>query len=643
MCGITGIYYFSCDDVVSERVLSDMAAAIHHRGPDDEGYYVNGSVGLANLRLSIIDITGGHQPIFNEDGSICVVYNGEIYNYKELRSELISKGHTFVTNSDTEVLVHGYEEYGPELLHKLNGMFAFAIWDEKARRLFLARDRAGIKPLHYAITGGTFVFGSEIKAILASGLITPQPNPFAIVDYFIKCKFFDNKTFFQDVHTLPAGHFVIVSPEGVDIMEYWHWQLSDEYSYGQADAKIIERTREVIVEAVRSQLISDVPLGSYLSGGIDSSIVSICAAHSVGPGFPTFSAVFDVIGFSGDESPYQNQIAQSIQARNYRCVIVAEDLLSAIQELLYYIDQPQAGISLAPLIMARFTRHHVKVVLTGHGGDEVFAGYNNVRVGHFWDAIMLSSNKLEQAINFLRSWDLLKEYNSHTQILYNLLMFGYYQHSIVRSFLKEVYSCKVRNIFESDFANLIGDYSPLDRVFHLLDKRATRSTLNRMLYVDLELWLPQLLMLEDKVCMAASLEARVPLLDNQVLEFATQIPISMRTRYGLMKWLLKEAFKSDLPREVIEHRKTGYAHPMEQLFRGRLKGLVQDILFDGRLYRRGIVRKSYVERVWREHQSGQRDRHWEIWQLLNLELWYRTFIDNPIPSIARGGSFGPHH
>ena len=636
MCGITGVYHWSSDRPVAEAMLRAMATAIRHRGPDDEGYYLNGRVGLANLRLSIIDLAGGHQPMFNEDRSLCVVHNGEIYNYMELKRELVSRGHKYVTNSDTEVLLHGYEEFGLELLRKLNGMFAFALWDEKSKKLLLARDRVGIKPLHYAVVDGTLVFGSEIKAILASGLIAAEPNPLAIIDYYTKYKFLDCKTFFQGINTLPAGHYMVVSPEGFYTGEYWCWHLSDEIIIRQDENEIIGRTREVISNAVRSQMISDVPLGSYLSGGIDSSIVSICAEGSCGVAVPTFSASFDVPGFAFDESAYQSAVAKSMKGQNYRRTIVAQDMLDAIQDLVFHTDQPQSGITLAPLVMARFTRQHVKVALTGQGGDELFAGYYPVRVGHFWDAMSLSENRIEGAVNFLRAWGLMREYSSAAQILYNVILFGYYQYRLVRSFIKEVYSRRLHDVFEPDFLARVGDYSTLDHVLDLLDKRPTRSILNRMLYLDLELWLPQILMVDDKESMAASLENRVPLLDNQVTDWVTQLPVNVRVRDGTMKRLLKESFKSDLPKEVIEHRKVGFAQPMNEWFRTDCRGFVQGILFDGRTCRRGIIRQSYVEHIWQEHLSGRKDREWEIWQLLNLELWYRTFIDRPTVMMPGG-------
>lgn len=620
MCGIAGIAQTHPDGAVDSATIHRMCEAIVHRGPDDEGIFVKAGVGLGMRRLSIIDLEGGHQPLFNEDKSIWIVFNGEIYNFPELRSLLLARGHRFSTHSDTEVIVHLYEEHGAECVQKLRGMFAFALYDERAGRLLLARDRVGKKPLHYALHGGMLLFASEMRAILA---VRPE---LAIVDHpaLLQYMYFgyipDPATAFRPIRKLPPGHLLEFEKGEVRIRQYW-----DFPQYGTHDPaneeELLEELEFRLAEAVRIRLIADVPLGAMLSGGMDSSTVVALMARATSQPVKTFSVGFRHADFN--EAPYARMVAQKFGTDHHE-LILEPDVLETVEMLTRHLEEPFGDSSMLPTyFISCLARKHVKVALSGDGGDEAFAGYERYRI-HLED----------RSYKWIPQWagPLYRDY-VHPLVPYRMpgrnLAYSislpwqkrYIEGVSFQSFQREM------GILSEDFVALDG--APLKSFEEYLDKAPAQDPLSRVLYLDSKTYLPgDILTKVDRMSMATSLEARVPMLDHVFLEWVTALKPKWKMRNGSQKFILKKlAERVGVPTEVLNRPKQGFALPLGQWMRNELKDLVQTTLLDRQTLNRRYFNANGLRRMLDEHFQSRRDHSARLWRLLIFELWHRNFLE----------------
>ena len=631
MCGIAGI-------VAADRLLADdrervtrMRDIIAHRGPDDAGIFADDRAVLGHRRLSIVDLAAGHQPIANEDDTIWIVFNGEIYNHQAVRSELESAGHTYKTRSDTETILHAYEQWGDRSVEHLRGMFAFGIWDAPRRRLLLARDRLGVKPLYWAMAGDRLIFGSEIKAILESGLVRVQANEGALPELLGTRYLSGTETLFKGVHCLQPGHTLVFEKGAVSIRRYWDipaGQPSDELAR-LSDADLVRRFRDLLEEAVRVRLMADVPLGMFLSGGLDSSAIAALMSKMIDRPLQTFSVAFKQRAFS--ELDYARQVATAIKADAHEIVIDDQDFFGALPRLIWHEDEPIAHPSSIPLyFVSALARDHVKVVLTGEGSDELLAGYGKYpRALANWRAAAAYSAVPAP----LRRW-------VASRIVPKLP--GQVGRYATRSFLAMPRTPEA--MFFDNFAaiglrrqgSLLSPafaaqatperaYGPSRAFFDAPNGHST--TLDRLLYADMKTYLVELLMKQDQMSMAASIESRVPFLDHRLVEFAAGLPTRMKLRGFTTKWILREAVRGILPPEILTRKKMGFPVPFGLWMRGPWQDVARDVLLDSRSRHRGIIEPSAVERLIAAHAAGVADGADAIWSLLNLELWYRTHID----------------
>jgi len=631
MCGIAGIVASDAlqpDD--RERVLRmrDIAA---HRGPDDAGLFADSRAALGHRRLSIVDLAAGHQPLANEDETIWIVFNGEIYNHQSVRQRLEAAGHHYRTRSDTETIVHAYEQWGCSAVEHLRGMFAFAIWDASNRRLLLARDRLGVKPLYWARADNRLLFGSEIKSILESGLIKPQAREDALPELLGTRYLSGAETLFKGIYRLQPGHTLVYERGDIAIRQYW-----DIPSRQQADgvdrlseADVVRRFRDLLQESVRIRLMADVPLGMFLSGGLDSSAIAALMSKMIDRPLQTFSVAFQQRAFS--ELDYARQVAKAIKADAHEIVIDDQDFFGALPRLIWHEDEPIAHPSSIPLyFVSELARNHVKVVLTGEGSDELLAGYGkypralaNWRAGGAYGVVP----------GQIRSW-VANRIVRHVP--------GRIGRYAARSFLAMPRTPEA--MFFDNFAaiglgrqeTLLSEriaafatpeqaYGPSRAFFDAPNGRST--TLDRLLYADMKTYLVELLMKQDQMSMAASIESRVPFLDHKLVEFASGLPARMKLRGLTTKWILRQAVRDILPPEILTRKKMGFPVPFGVWMRGPWKELARDVLLDPRSRQRGIIDADAVERLISGHAAGHTNGADAIWSLLNLELWYRTHID----------------
>jgi len=627
MCGIAG--YIDLWDAgeareVEERsaVLDRMCRIIGHRGPDDQGVMLKPGIALGMRRLSIIDLAGGHQPISGEDDSVTIVFNGEIYNFLELKPQLEALGHTFSTHSDTEAIVHAYEEFGPDCLQHLRGMFAFAIWDERARRLFIARDRAGKKPLYYTTTPkGTFVFGSELKGLLEHPDVVKELDPEALDAYLTLGYVPDPLSIFRGIHKLPPGHFLTFSDGVVSVKQYWDFELSNDQSMSETDC--LEELRKLLDESVRLRLISDVPLGAFLSGGIDSSTVVAMMARHMGQPVKTFS-----IGFHEDsynELKYARLTAKKF-ATDHHEFLVTPDICSIVDELVWHFDEPFADSSAIPTYMvSKLAREHVTVILSGDGGDELFAGYTRYVVDRKREGFGLLPRPLREHV--MRP---LSQHLPHATWGRN------YLHNVsldpISRYLDSVSvftSLNRKALYTPEFSNKLGHANYVSSLFQdLVGKVASNEPLDRLLYLDSKTYLPgDILTKVDRMSMAVSLEARAPLLDHKLIEFVTKIPASLKLAGLETKYLLKKAVKDLVPSEILNRPKQGFGVPIQEWINQQLRSRLRETLTEPRTRQRGYVDPRYVDVLLDEHERGRRDHSTGLWALFMLELWHRQFLD----------------
>jgi len=627
MCGICGNININ-GEPVNEALLKRMNSSLIHRGPDDAGIYINGSIGLGHRRLSIIDLSpAGHQPMCNEDGTVWIVYNGEIYNFPKLRQDLIGKGHVFRSKSDTETIIHLYEEYGTKCLKFLRGMFAFAIWDEKDRSLFLARDRTGKKPLYYYFDGKSFCFGSEIKAILADESFGRVPDYEAIHHYLTYQYVPSPWTAFKGIRKLPPAHYILLKNREIKIERYWKLSYLPKLTMSENDFRheVIEHLRE----AVRIRLVSDVPLGAFLSGGIDSSAIVALMAGMMKEPVKTFSIGFKEQAYN--ELRYARLIADRFKT-DHTEFIVEPRALDVIDKLVWHYNEPFADASAIPTYyVSKLAREHVTVVLNGDGGDENFAGYGRYLANEFARRIqrLFPVPVAKAMLPFVLR---LPHGKDPTNLFWRLKRFlqGYVNPAELRNghwlchFTKEM----KRDIYTDDFSERVSAIDSFELLFEKYREAEAGTFLDKTLYADIMMYLPDdLLTKVDVASMAHSLEARSPFLDHEFMEFAARIPSKLKLRNRTSKYILKEAVRGILPDEVLFREKMGFCVPLDHWFRNELKGMAYDTLLGQRAVERGYFRKEYVKKILDEHVAGKWNWQYHIYNLLMLELWHRQFID----------------
>jgi asparagine synthase (glutamine-hydrolysing) len=632
MCGIAGIIGGDGSIRVNSVQVREMCAAIVHRGPDDEGIYVEGAVGLGMRRLSIIDVAGGQQPIHNEDRTVWVVFNGEIYNFLDLRRELVAKGHTFYTHSDTEVIVHAYEEYGSACVGRFRGMFAFALYDFRQRKLLLARDRLGKKPLHYAMHKGILYFGSEIKSILAVAPQLAAVDQEAIAQFFYYGYIPDPKTVLSSVKKLPPGHLLEYETNSVRIHEYW--DLPQFCSTTLPESECLEQLEATLRDAVQMRLISEVPLGALLSGGVDSSTVVAMMARLSNHPVKTFSIGFSQAEFN--ETTHARSVAERFGTDHYELTVDA-NLWGTLDMLSRIMDEPFADSSVIPTYhVSRIAREHVTVVLSGDGGDELFAGYDSYAI-----------HKRRRFLDFIPKWvappyhkfvyPLIPSKLRSRRLAYNFVLSAR-ERFISERAAQSTYDPEF-TVLSPEFVRLVADGEPASAITkRYYDEAPAKDMVSRMQYADMKTYMTaDVLTKVDRMSMACSLEVRCPLLDHVFVEFAAKLPISMKLRKQTGKYLLRRlAEKLGVPRETLYRPKQGFALPLKHWMCAELKDDITALLLEPRTLQRGYFRKTAIERLLAEHQRGERDHSAALWQLLAFELWHRNYLEpraaTPVPT-----------
>ena len=625
MCGIVGIIDKN-NQPVDLELLRRMADKLNHRGPDEEGHLIAGPVGLYHKRLSIIDLATGRQPMTS--GAVSIVFNGEIYNYIELREELKAKGHEFKTTSDTEVILHLYKEYGDECVKRLNGMFAFILHDAARRRILTARDHFGIKPLYYFVGNDCILFASEIKALLAHPAVRPEPNYDAVYDYLTFQYVLGDATLFKNIRKLEPGHRQIVDLDSMSVDTLKFWEPDFNVDLHHTEAYFIYTLQNLLVDTINLQLRSDVPVGAYLSGGMDSSIVTILASENYPGRIKTFTGAFQE-GPQFNESKYAKEVAERCNAEMFVVWPTESDFIDLLPRLIYHMDEPAAGPGLFPQFMvSRLAAQEVKVVLGGQGGDEIFGGYARFLVAYF-----------EQAIKgaIFETHDEGEHIVSLVSILPNLPHLKPYIPMLKKFFEKDAFEPADRRYFrlidrsEGDMGLISADFKSgynSDAIFSkfqaIFNHPKTLSYYNKMVHYDLTAGLPALLQVEDRVTMANSLESRVPLLDHRIVELITRMPPRMKFKGGEMKYILKKAVKNILPATIFHRKdKMGFPVPLHIWAKNNAGKFFRDVLLSKTCRERGLFDTQAIEKlIDNENAFGRR-----LWGLMCLELWFRTFMD----------------
>jgi asparagine synthase (glutamine-hydrolysing) len=629
MCGIYGIVHFD-GSAPAPDALRPMSRLTVHRGPDDEGAYADGPLAFGMRRLSIIDVDGGHQPLTNEDCTLWLVANGEIYNYRALRAELIERGHRFRTASDCETILHLYEEHGDDCVQRLNGMFAFALWDTRRKRLLVARDRLGIKPVYWYNDGRRFAFASEAKAILALPGVTAELDPASASSYLALGYVPAPQSIFRGIRKLSPASTLVV--EGAKVNEHRYWRMPADVDTARDETEWVDLIRDRLEESTRMQMVSDVPIGAFLSGGIDSSaVVAFMAAHSDRP-VKTYA-----IGFGGGEAesfynelPYARRVA-TLFGTDHHEILVRPDVVALLPKLLWHMDEPIADTAfLTTYLVSEFARRDVTVILSGVGGDELFGGYRRYLGSHYQGYFERLPSSLRR---FAATLSARLPSDRHSPLL-NAARLAKGFLSTAGLPLEERYRSYVE-VFSEDAAALLerkvreGGADLFDAAFAAA---TSQDELNRMLAVDAETQLPDdLLLLTDKMSMAVSLECRVPLLDHELVELAARIPQQVKIRGGRLKHVLKESLAGVLPVDILERKKRGFGTPMGAWLKGELKPVVADLLSRESVEGRGIFRHREIEELIATHGANRIDGTDRLLALLNLEIWARLYLDRRAP------------
>jgi asparagine synthase (glutamine-hydrolysing) len=604
-----------------------MLDTIRHRGPDDQGVYVSPQVGLGHARLSIIDLNSGHQPLSNEDGTVWIVFNGEIYNFHELRVFLLAKGHVFKTQSDTEVIVHLYEELGPRCVEKLRGMFAFALWDENTKQLVLARDRVGIKPLYYSVNNNAIVFASEIKAILADPAINRHLAP-EIIDRFLTFLYVPGEeTLLKEICKLAPGHYLLLRDGKAEIRQYWDLSFrkpSERLSIEEAENEL----SNLLAETVELHMIADVPVGVLLSGGVDSTAVLSYAAERTDKEISSFTVGFADAGFA-DERPYARVAAETFGSRHHEMTITASDFVDFLPKYVWHMEEPVCEPpAVALYYVSKLARNHVKVLLSGEGGDEAFAGYDNYRNITWLERF----KRVWPGVNGTASWGL-----SHLNSWVHSARIAKYAPLMNATFPNYYYSRTstpyrysgngIGELYSADFLKSIDREYTIEPVRRLFSKVEDQGVLDQMLYIDSKTWLPDdLLIKADKMTMANSLELRVPLLDHRLLEFAASLPPEFKLKGFALKYIWKKALSKRVPESILKRKKAGFPVPYEFWLRNNYGDQIRAILTDRKTMERGYFQKAAIEKFISANSDFGRYSK-EIFSLVALELWHRMFLE----------------
>jgi asparagine synthase (glutamine-hydrolysing) len=622
MCGIAGRINFAAGHHVERERLVAMTDAVAHRGPDAAGYYLHDGAGLGHRRLSIIDLATGDQPLANEDRTVFVVFNGEIYNFADVRRDLQARGHRFRTSSDTEVIVHGYEEWGERCVDRFRGMFAFAVWDAKARRLLLARDRLGVKPLFYAPLDSGIVFGSEIKSLLEDPEVRREWRPEAVDDYLTLLYVPAPDTIYKGIHKLPPAHVLVAEPGTVRVSRYWDLEFGGGGDVRREDEYLAELD-SLLRDAVRLRLISDVPLGAFLSGGIDSSIVASYMAEAGGAPPVTISVGFDERAY--DEVRHAETVARHLGC-DFHPLRASQHVEELLPKLAWHFDEPFGDSSAVPTYyVSKAARQLVTVALSGDGGDELWAGYARHRVERWEQRARAALGPAAGLAGALGA--------ALPLALKGARSLGHLRWAPDQAYaLKHAYGmfepAAKRALYSADFRRAVRGHDALKSVRAAYAECRSPDPLDRSLYVDARTYMiDDVLTKVDRMSMAVSLEAREPLLDHKLLEFAARVPFTLKLKDGRSKYLLRKVLEARVPRSIVERGKRGFEAPIGEWLRGPLAPMAGELLTDGRLRSRGIFDPGAPARLWDEHRRGQADHRHRLWQLVMLELWFREFID----------------
>jgi asparagine synthase (glutamine-hydrolysing) len=625
MCGIAGIYYFSPEKSADLSLIKRMCDVIIHRGPDEDGYHVEKNIGIGMRRLSIIDLSTGTQPIYNEDKSLLIVFNGEIYNFKDLRDDLEKKGHHFQTKTDTEAILHGYEEYGPQVLDKLNGMFGIAIWNRKNNQLFIARDRIGIKPIYYFLDNHKFVFGSEIKSILEDKSIARKVNHEAL-GYFLCYGYAPSPfTLFEGIKKLEPGHYILIDGSRIQTKKYWdvHYRVDEGKSLDFFKKKLCEHLHT----AVQRRLISDVPLGAFLSGGMDSSAIVTMMSQVTRRPVSTYS-----IGFGGKDSFHNElgdaKIVADCLHTDHHEILVEPNVVDLLPKLIWHMDEPVADSSIiVTYLVSKLAHETVKVILSGVGGDELFGGYRRYlgyTLNNYYNKIpsVLRKTMLPSVFAQMPS--------DRNSTMFNYLRLGKSFINSSRLAPNEQYNDAI-TLFKDDLRyRLLNGGNPVVADLHqrYFAESGTDDYLNQILYMDLKTQLvDQLLLLTDKMSMATSLEARVPFLDHEMVEFAATIPPCYKVHVLNLRYVQREAMRDILPKEITKKKKMGFGCPIGRWIKDDLNELVYDLLSESTVKRRGFFNHNTILQVLKDHYNNRADYTDNILALLTFEIWHQQFID----------------
>ena len=627
MCGICGIINHQRDRVVEQHEIQAMCDAIIHRGPDEEGQYLNGPAGLGMRRLAIIDLSSGQQPIFNEDRTAAIVLNGEIYNHLELRRELEARGHLFRTHADTEVILHAWEEYGDSCPTYLNGMFAFAIWDERQQRLFIARDRLGKKPLYYYHDGHRLLFASEIKAILQVPGVPRDIDPQAL-DHFLTFEYIPAPlSIFRAIRKLPQGHWLKLQEGRLEVRRYWSLQYSASQ---RPEAELAEEFVALLRDAVKIRLMSEVPLGAFLSGGLDSSAVVAMMSQTAASGVKTFSIGFDNATYN--ELPYARAVARHFGSEHYE-EIITPDAVRLTERIVRQLDEPLGDFSVFPTYMvSEMARKHVTVALSGDGGDELLGGYETYiaeRMARRYSRLprWLRQGLIEPVVGLLPPTEKKKGFiNKSRRFIEGCRLPADLQHVRWMIFLQEA---EKQLLYSQGLQEALAGRDPYDFIRSAFSASGSPVPLDQQEYVDIVTYLVDDIMVKvDRMSMAVSLECRAPFLDYRVVEFCASLPAHLRLNGKRSKYLLKTALTGILPAEILNRRKEGFSIPIKSWMKEELRPMMLDFLSPQALQRTGCFEPGHVERLVREHLEGRENHSHRLWALLMFQMWHHEYMTN---------------
>jgi len=624
MCGIVGFYSNRKD---KESIIKKQLSTLYHRGPDDQNTYVNNKIAFGHSRLAIIDINQAIQPMHSIDDRYTLIFNGEIYNYLELRQHLVSKGLEFRTHSDTEILLKMYETYGSNCVTKLNGMFAFAIYDKKLDSIFLARDHFGIKPVYYTYHNGDFIFASEVKAILKYPEVKAKPDFQSLNEYLTFQMMLKKHTLFKNIHSLePATYMIIQNGKIKEKKKYWdfNYAIDDSKSEDQYTSELLH----LLENSLNIQTRSDVPIGAYLSGGIDSSLVSTLSSKNYFGDFQTFSGGFkDSKDF--DETHFARLVHREINSKHHEIFPTSKDFQDSFEDIIYYMDYPEAGPGVfSQYMVSKLASEHVKVVLGGQGGDEIFGGYTRYAIAYLEQAlkgaIFETSEEGKHLVTLQSIIPNMAQLKNYVPLLKEQFKDGFFDPMDARYYRMMNRSHKLGDIYNRDFLVNFEQQELFDKFGQVFNYPETKSYFNKMTHFDLKTLLPALLHVEDRMSMAVSVESRVPILDYRIVELASKMPPAMKFAGGKTKAMLIKAVKNILPQEIINRKdKMGFPTPINNWLSGDLKGYALDILTSQAARNRGYLNINAIEK--QINLSGKFTR--DLWGALNLEMWHRKFID----------------